>query len=113
MSVATRLKAMFLVFIEEGESSTVSDNEKTLKDAGVYEEYENTNTNIDKNHKPQAEAPITANEEEKSGKVFDVENLRKRLEKKVGGKQQGTIEEKPNSRINSTDEKSIGEDLQK
>ena len=113
MSVATKLKAMFLVLIEEGESSTVSDNEKTLKDAGVYEEYENANTNIDKNNKPQAVDPIAANEEEKSGKVFDVENLRKRLEKRVGGKQPDTIDEKPKSRPRFTVEKSIDEDLQK
>ena len=111
MSVATSLKAMFLVLIEEGEPSTVSDNEKTLKDAGIYEDYENANTNIDKNNKPQAVAPIAANEEEKSGKVFDVENLRKRLEKRVGGKQSDTIDEKPKSRPRSTGEKSIDEDL--
>ena len=110
MSVATRLKAMFLVLIEEG-SSTVGDNEKTLKDAGIYEDYENANANIERNNEPQAEAPIAANEEEKSGKVFDVENLRKRLEKRVGGKQSDTIDEKPKSRPRSTGEKSIGEDL--
>ena len=106
---------MFLVLIAEGESSTISDNEKTLKDAGadIYEEYENANANIDKNNKPQAVAPIAANEAEKNAKSFDVESLRKRLEKRVGGKQPATIDKKTKSEPISTPEKSIGEDLQK
>ena len=86
MSVATKLKAMFLVFIEEGALSTESDNEKILKEEGIYEEYENANSNIAKDNQPQAEAPIVANEE-KSGNNYDIVSLRKRLEKRVGGKQ--------------------------